>query len=65
MIAAIKKAIAIYANDAEWARVRPPLLELTTGQEKLLDAELKAIDFAMTGMERASFSEHDTNAQLR
>ena len=31
MIAAIKQAIAIYANDPEWARVRPPLVELTTG----------------------------------
>ena len=30
MIAAIKQAIAIYANDPEWARVRPPLVELTT-----------------------------------
>ena len=52
MIAAIKKAIAIYANDPEWARVRPPLLELTTGQEKLLAKELQAIHFAMNGMER-------------
>jgi 4-hydroxy-tetrahydrodipicolinate synthase len=53
MIAAIKQAIAIYANDPEWVRVRPPLLELTTKQAKLLDAELKAIDFAMTEMECA------------
>src|SRR5205823_5010855 len=28
MIAALKQAIAIYANDPEWARVRPPLMEL-------------------------------------
>src|SRR5207248_8827652 len=28
MIAALKQAIAIYANDPEWARVRPPLIEL-------------------------------------
>jgi 4-hydroxy-tetrahydrodipicolinate synthase len=40
MIAALKQAIAIYANDAEWARVRPPLVELTTAQAKLLAAEL-------------------------
>jgi len=52
MIAAIKKAIAIYANDPEWARVRPPLLELTTEQAKLLAKELQAIHFAMNGMER-------------
>ena len=53
MIAALKEAIAIYAHDPEWARVRPPLVELTAEQAKLLAAELKRIGFAMTGMERA------------
>jgi 4-hydroxy-tetrahydrodipicolinate synthase len=48
MIAALKQAIAIYRNDAEWSRVRPPLIELTTEQAKLLAAELKAIGFAMS-----------------
>src|SRR5438270_8313267 len=43
MIAALKQAIAIYANDPEWARVRPPLVELTAKQAKTLAAELKAI----------------------
>jgi 4-hydroxy-tetrahydrodipicolinate synthase len=38
MIAALKQAIAIYANDPDWARVRPPLVELTTEQAKLLAA---------------------------
>ena len=52
MIAALKQAIAIYANDPEWARVRPPLVELTTEQAKLLAAELKAIGFAMTGIRK-------------
>jgi 4-hydroxy-tetrahydrodipicolinate synthase len=52
MIAALKQAIAICANDPEWARVRPPLLELTTAQAKLLAAELNAIGFAMTGIRR-------------
>ena len=47
MIAALKQAIAIYANDPEWARVRPPLIELTSEQAKTLAAELKAIGFAM------------------
>jgi 4-hydroxy-tetrahydrodipicolinate synthase len=51
-IAALKQAIAIYANDPEWARVRPPLVELTTGQAKLLAAELKAVGFAMNGIRR-------------
>src|SRR5437870_8909653 len=50
MIVALKQAIAIYANDPEWTRVRPPLVELTTEQAKLLAAELKAIGFAMPGI---------------
>jgi 4-hydroxy-tetrahydrodipicolinate synthase len=50
MIAALKQAIAIYANDPEWARVRPPLVELTTAQAKLLAAELKAVGFTMDGI---------------
>ena len=53
LIAALKQAIAIYGNDPEWARVRPPLVELTSAQAKLLAAELKAVGFAMNGMERA------------
>ena len=52
MIAALKQAIALYANDPEWARVRPPLVELTTEQAKLLAAELKAVGFAMNGIRR-------------
>jgi 4-hydroxy-tetrahydrodipicolinate synthase len=47
MIAALKQAIAIYRNDPEWNRVRPPLVELTAAQAKLLATELKAIRFAM------------------
>ncbi len=50
MIAALKQAIAIYGNDPEWARLRPPLVELTTEQRELLAAELKAIGFAMPGV---------------
>src|SRR5881409_1743389 len=46
-IAALKQAIAIYRNDPEWSRVRPPLVELTKEQAKLLAAELKAIGFTM------------------
>jgi 4-hydroxy-tetrahydrodipicolinate synthase len=52
MIAALKQAIAIYANDPEWARVRPPLVALTTDQAKLLAAELKRIGFAVNGIRR-------------
>jgi 4-hydroxy-tetrahydrodipicolinate synthase len=45
MIAALKQAIAIYADDPLWAKVRPPLVELTAEQAKTLAAELKAIRF--------------------
>jgi len=47
MIAALKQAIAIYTDDPVWARVRPPLVELTPEQAKTLAAELKAISFEM------------------
>src|SRR6266550_8205554 len=47
MIAALKQAIAIYTDDPEWTRVRPPLVELTPKQAKTLAADLKAIGFAM------------------
>jgi 4-hydroxy-tetrahydrodipicolinate synthase len=50
MIAALKQAISIYANDPEWTRLRPPLVELTTQQAELLAAELQAIGFAMPGV---------------
>jgi 4-hydroxy-tetrahydrodipicolinate synthase len=50
MIAALKQAIAIYGNDPEWTRLRPPLVELTAAQAELLAAELKAIGFAMPGI---------------
>jgi 4-hydroxy-tetrahydrodipicolinate synthase len=50
MIAALKQAIAIYADDPAWSRVRPPLVELTPDQEKMLAADLKAIGFTMPGI---------------
>ena len=52
LISALKQAIAIYANDPAWAKVRPPLVELTAEQAKSLAAELKAISFAMAGLKR-------------
>jgi 4-hydroxy-tetrahydrodipicolinate synthase len=52
MIAALKQAIAIYADDPAWAKVRPPLVELTPEQAKTLAAELKAISFTMPGVGR-------------
>jgi 4-hydroxy-tetrahydrodipicolinate synthase len=50
MIAALKQAIAIYADDPAWRTVRPPLVELTPEQAKLLAARLKSIGFAMPGI---------------
>jgi 4-hydroxy-tetrahydrodipicolinate synthase len=50
MIAALKQAIAIYADDPAWTKVRPPLVELTPEQAKTLAAELKAISFTMPGV---------------
>jgi 4-hydroxy-tetrahydrodipicolinate synthase len=52
MIAALKQAIAIYADDPAWRTVRPPLIELTPEQAKTLAAELKAISFTMPGVRR-------------
>ena len=52
MIAALKQAIAIYRNDSDWARVRPPLVELTKAQANSLAAELKTIGFSMTDIAR-------------
>jgi 4-hydroxy-tetrahydrodipicolinate synthase len=43
MISALKQAIAIRANDPAWARVRPPLVELTAEQVKTLAVELEAM----------------------
>jgi 4-hydroxy-tetrahydrodipicolinate synthase len=51
MIAALKQAIAIYGNDPEWARVRPPLVELTTEQARKLAAELEKIEFSINLIE--------------
>jgi len=43
----LKQALAIYTDDPAWAKVRPPLIELTSEQGKTLAAELKAIGFTM------------------
>jgi len=50
MIAALKQAIAIYADDPAWARLRPPLIELTAEQAQSLAAELTQIGFSMPGL---------------
>ena len=53
MISALKQTIAIYANDPAWAKVRPPLVELTAEQAKSLAAEMRQIGFTMPGLKRA------------
>ena len=47
MISALKQAIAICTNDQAWAKVRPPLVELTPDEAKILAADLKTIGFRM------------------
>jgi 4-hydroxy-tetrahydrodipicolinate synthase len=47
MMAALKAVIAHFAREAEWATVRPPLVELTREQGKSLIAELEARGFDM------------------
>ena len=49
MIAALKQGIAIYGNDPAWAKVRPPLVELTDEERRSLRAELEAIGFTLGG----------------
>src|SRR6266480_969711 len=49
MIAALKQAIAIYADDPAWRTVRPPLVELIPERAEMLARELRAIGFAMPG----------------
>jgi 4-hydroxy-tetrahydrodipicolinate synthase len=57
MISGLKQAIAIYANDPAWAKVRPPLVELTPEQTQTLAAELQAISFTMPGLVRSEDGE--------
>ena len=47
MIAALKQAIAISATDPEWARMRPPLVELTAEQARTLAAALKLAEASL------------------
>ena len=47
MIPALKQAIAHWGRDPAWARVRPPLVELTAAQSAGVIADLVACDFSM------------------
>jgi 4-hydroxy-tetrahydrodipicolinate synthase len=50
MIPALKAVTAHFANDPQWKTVRPPLTELTPGQETQVITELKAAGFSMPGL---------------
>ena len=50
MIPALKAAIAHYANDAQWNRVRPPLVELDERQRADLISTLDGAGFSMPGL---------------
>ena len=52
MIPAMKHALAAHSGDAQWRRVRPPLVELDAAVARTVSAELKAADFDMTGYPR-------------
>ncbi|MCB1739633.1 MAG: dihydrodipicolinate synthase family protein [Gammaproteobacteria bacterium] len=50
MIPALKAAIAHHGDDAQWATLRPPLVELSTDQRKALVEALDAAGFQMPGL---------------
>jgi 4-hydroxy-tetrahydrodipicolinate synthase len=50
MIPALKSAAALYSEDPNWFRVRPPLTALNNEQIMGLSQKLKNIGFAMPGI---------------
>jgi 4-hydroxy-tetrahydrodipicolinate synthase len=50
MIPALKAAIAHYSGDPSWARVRPPLVALSSEQTQSLMSDLRAQGFSMPGL---------------
>ena len=50
MIPALKAAVAHWSGDADWGRVRPPLVELSAQQTGELVAALKGHGFSMPGL---------------
>ncbi len=50
MIPALKAIVAHYSDDADWATVRPPLVELTTVQRDTVISGLAKAGFAMPGI---------------
>ena len=54
MIPALKAAAAIYGDDPDWCRVRPPLMVLDEAQMAGLTQALQNIDFTMPGLKEAA-----------
>jgi 4-hydroxy-tetrahydrodipicolinate synthase len=50
MIPALKQAIAHWSGDPDWAKLRPPLVELTDEQTVSLITDLKRCGFDMPGL---------------
>ena len=50
LVPALKKIISHYADDAEWNRLRPPLVELAEADGNKLIADLDALGFEMQGI---------------
>jgi 4-hydroxy-tetrahydrodipicolinate synthase len=53
MIPAMKRAIAHWSGHADWATVRPPLVEVSAEQAAALIADLKQTGFSMPGLDAA------------
>lgn len=51
MIPALKAVVSRYSGNPDWKRVRPPLVELSTGQNDALDQQLDDARFAMPGLD--------------
>ena len=52
MIAALKAIVSHYSGDAQWAAVRPPLVELSAEDRRTLAQSLNARGFTMSGLGR-------------
>lgn len=54
MIPALKAAVAHYGDDTQWARLRPPLVELNAAEQADLIKNLDAAGFSMPGLAQTS-----------
>ena len=50
MIPALKSATAKFGNDAQWRRVRPPIVEMEDRQRNELETQIDAWGFTMPGL---------------